>query len=54
MSCEYCEDLNKYKAIRAELFHQTAADEAYEIDIPVNYCPNCGGVVVDRQDVAGL
>jgi hypothetical protein len=41
--CEYCTDLSKYKGFGyAEFFHQTAADECFEISIDVKYCPNCG------------
>ena len=41
--CECCSDLGRYKGFGyAELFHQIAADDTYEINIDVKYCPNCG------------
>jgi len=41
--CEYCDDVpSKYKGIRAEGFYQTAADDVYNPEIDVNFCPNCG------------
>lgn len=49
--CEYCTDLSKYKGFGyAELFHQTAADECYEIGIDVKFCPNCGKLLNEKGD----
>lgn len=47
-NCEYCSDLGRYKGIQVELFHQTAVDEIYEIDIPLNFCPNCGNPIKEK------
>jgi len=41
--CEYCDDVpSRYKSIRAEGSYQTAADDIYDPEIDVNFCPNCG------------
>jgi len=41
--CEHCNDISKYKGFGyAEYFHQTAADEIFEISIDVKFCPTCG------------
>lgn len=41
--CEYCDGVpSRYKTIRAEGFYQTAADEVFNPETPVCFCPNCG------------
>lgn len=41
--CEFCEDVpSRYRGIRAEGFYQVAADEVYNPELQVNFCPVCG------------
>ena len=49
--CIYCIDVpHKYKDFCVvELFHQTAADEIFEIDLTVNFCPNCGRKIIHKD-----
>lgn len=50
--CEYCTDLSRYKGFGyAEFFHQTAADECFEIGIDVKFCPNCGRKLDQPKEV---
>jgi len=43
VGCDFCDGVpSKYKDLCiVKMFHQTAADKTYEIDVPVNFCPNC-------------
>lgn len=41
--CEFCEDVpSRYRGIRAEGFYQVAADEVYNPELQVSFCPVCG------------
>ena len=51
IKCEYCEDVpSRYKAIRAELFHQVKVDDIYNIELEVNFCPVCGRDLKGNKD----
>lgn len=49
MSCKYCTDLGRYKGIIAEVFEQTAVDDVFEVEIPVNFCPSCGKCLTEPK-----
>jgi hypothetical protein len=41
--CEFCKDVpSRYRGIRAEGFYQVAADEVYNPELQVSFCPVCG------------
>jgi hypothetical protein len=48
--CEYCDGVpSRYKTIRAEGFYQATADEIYNPEMPVCFCPNRGRKLEPRE-----
>jgi hypothetical protein len=48
--CDFCEDVpSRYRGIRAEGFYQVAADDVYNPELEVNYCPVCGRKLRSRD-----